>query len=91
LWAQRLGKDNEKDVLHGFVIVDKALTKNPRESEALLAKGLLLLTQALAEKRGTKRVDLARRVQETLENAFREDPMLVREHKSDLQEAIKLL
>lgn len=91
LWAQRLGKDNEKDVILGFAMVDKTLAKDPKMSEALLAKGLLYLTRALAAKRGNGRIDFARQAREALESAFREDPMLVREHNNDLQEAIGLL
>ena len=90
LWAQRIGKHNEKDIDVGFEMAEKALAKNPHESEALLAKGLLYLTQALAAKPGNTRTDLARQAQTALESAFHEDPMLKREHENDRLEAAGL-
>jgi predicted Ser/Thr protein kinase len=91
LWDHRLGKNNEKDVTQGLEFADKALAKNPRLGEALLAKGLLHLAQALAAKSKSARSDFARHAREVLESAFREDPVLEREHKIALQEAIGLL
>lgn len=90
LWAHRLGKKNERDIVQGLEFADKALAKNPHESEALLAKGLLYLTRARAAKRDNERGDLARQAQTALESAFHEDPMLKREHGNDLQEAMGL-
>jgi hypothetical protein len=59
-------------------------------AEALLAKGLLYLAQALAESKPARTAS-ARQAKEALESAFREYRVLEREHQKALQEAIGLL
>ncbi len=91
LWAYRLGKKNDSDIAQGLDLADKALAKDPRMAEGHLVKGLLHLAQALAATSAHTRADFARQARSALENAFRSDPVLEREHKKSLQEAMSLL
>jgi hypothetical protein len=68
----------------------EALSRNPRMGKALLAKATLHLLEARAARDRTARAEAARRAAEAFEHAFRNNPLLEREHRAALEEATRL-
>jgi hypothetical protein len=61
--------------------VDEALSKNPHNPEALLAKGHLLLERARTARTQPARTEDTLRAKEAFEAALRVNPLLAREVK----------
>jgi serine/threonine-protein kinase len=85
------GKTPDEDVAEGLSLAEKALSKNPHLAAALAAKGQLYLAQARAARDRAARAEAARHAKEAFDAAFRENPLLLREHGASLKEATGFL
>jgi eukaryotic-like serine/threonine-protein kinase len=79
------------DVKRGLSMADKALSKNPHMATAYATKGAIYLISARRARDEGARRDAAGRAKEALAAAFKENPLLEREHASAREEAERLL
>jgi len=91
-WAAetKMGKPAE-DVARGLDSAAKALLKNPRMVQALIAKAQLLLVQSHLVRSDVERAEIARRAKEAFSVAFRENPLLEREYSHSVKEILAIV
>jgi serine/threonine-protein kinase len=89
-WLLSRRESASEDVAKGLPMAEKALSKTPREADALLTLGTLSLLQARGARDGTEGMEAARRAEKALLDAFQENPLLERKAKSKLAEAQRL-
>jgi serine/threonine-protein kinase len=89
-WLAKSGRGPEEDIRDGLARVDEALSKNPHNPEALLAKGLLLLERARTARTQRARTEDGLRAREAFQAALQHNPLLARETAGALREAEQL-
>jgi serine/threonine-protein kinase len=85
-WLRKRGSRSQEDIRDGLAQAEEALSKNPRNPEALLAKGRLLLERARTARPGPAPVEDARRAREAVQAALQERPHLAAECREVLRE-----
>ncbi|WP_224371345.1 serine/threonine-protein kinase [Hyalangium versicolor] len=90
-WLRQQGRSPEEDIRKGLVRVDEALSKNPRNARALIARGRLLLEQAHAAHTQPMRIEDGQLAQKAFEAALRENLFLAPEALALLGEARDLV
>lgn len=89
-WLLEGGHSPAEDIAQGLARAGEALSRSPRRAGAMVVKGNLHLLEARAARDRTARAEAARRAAEALESAFKNNPLLEREHRADLEEANRL-
>jgi hypothetical protein len=89
-WLAERGNSPAADIANGLAMAEKALSINPRMAAALATKGSLHLTQARTARDPSARAGAARLAEEVFADAFRNNPLLEREHGAKRAEAAKL-
>jgi eukaryotic-like serine/threonine-protein kinase len=90
-WLTRRGLSPEEDLRSGLTRVDEALAKNPRNPEALLAKGRLSLERARTARTRRARAEDGLRAKAAFEAALQENPLLARETSGVLRETERVI
>jgi tetratricopeptide (TPR) repeat protein len=90
-WLLEGGKDPSEELAQGFAMAEKALSKNPRMGQAYATRGALYVLSARAAREAGARRDAAGRAKDALSAAFKENPLLEREHGAAREEAQRLL
>ncbi|PTL79566.1 serine/threonine-protein kinase [Vitiosangium sp. GDMCC 1.1324] len=78
-WRARRGLSPEEDIREGLTLVDEALSKNPHNPRALLAKGYLHLQRARTARPPQARTGEEQVAREAFAAALRENPVLARD------------
>jgi tetratricopeptide (TPR) repeat protein len=86
-WLAKRGRGPEEDIRTGLARVDEALSKNPHNPEALLARGHLLLERARTARTQRALTEDRLRAQESFAAALQENPLLARESPDLSREA----
>ncbi len=89
-WLSKRGRGSEEDLRNGLMRVDEALSKNPHNPEALLAKGHLHLARARTARAPQARTEDGLRAREAFEAALRANPLLAQETTDVLNEIEQL-
>lgn len=84
-------KEAGEDLSKGLAMAAKALALNPKMARALATKGALLIGQARGLKGKEARREIALQASEALSAAVRENPLLERERKAELESVKKML
>ncbi|MDY7229333.1 serine/threonine-protein kinase [Hyalangium rubrum] len=85
-WLAQRGRDTAEDIRAGLTQVDEALSKNPRNLEALLAQGRLYLARARTDREHQARTNDGLRARKAFQTALQQHPRLTRETASVMQE-----
>jgi serine/threonine-protein kinase len=89
-WLAESGTDPAEDLSEGLAMAEKALSKNPHLASAYATRGLLHLISARRARDPRAAREAAGRAREALLSAFKENPLLEREHGAALREAERL-
>jgi serine/threonine-protein kinase len=89
-WLLKAQRPSEEDVAKGLEMAERALAINPRMATALAVKGGLSLLQARSARDPKARSEAAARAKEALSAALRENPLLARDRRAQLEEAERL-
>lgn len=85
-WSLDSGKSPDDDLAQGQRMAEKALSLNPHMATALAVRGDLHLVEASAAgDPSAARAEATWRAQQAFEAAFRENPLLERDHRGALQ------
>ncbi len=88
-WRINKSQPLQTDLRDGLAMLGKALSINPLMADAVALHGALYLTQARSELDPSRRIESARRALESLERAFKMNPLLEREYRDVRREAQK--
>lgn len=86
-WLLNKGRAASGDVESGLAAVERGLAANPTLAKGHLVKGQLLLAKARASRVRDEREAITLRAREAFQAAFRENPLLERQHGDALKEA----
>lgn len=89
-WLVDQQRSAAEDIDRGLDVVKQALALHPHLATAFAAKGHLLLLKARASGEAQERAAAAEAAREAFETAFKENPLLEREHGDALREAKSL-
>jgi serine/threonine-protein kinase len=89
-WLSRKGRDPEAALRSGLDMVGKALSKNPHNPKALLAKAHLHLEGARAARSAQARATEELSAREAFEAALRQNPLLAQENPDRVRAAGEL-
>ncbi|MBK9265618.1 MAG: protein kinase [Polyangiaceae bacterium] len=90
-WTHERRDDPTDDIQAGLASVDAAVAMYPRMTRAVIAKGNLLLVRSHRAHTETERREAASRAKSAFEEAFRENPLLAREHATSYKDAQNLI
>jgi hypothetical protein len=89
-WLSKRGRSAEEDIREGLTRVEEALSKNPHNPDALLAKGQLHLARVRTTREQQARTEAGLRAREAFEAALRINPLLTQETADVLNEIEQL-
>jgi serine/threonine-protein kinase len=84
------GESPAGDIERGLAMAERALTRNPRHAEALVARGGLYLVRAKSARDPAAKTEAARLARASFTEAFQRNPLLEREHGPAAREAERL-